>query len=89
MAHASEGRKVGHPPKSPCSLKDVGSGAPAAGEVGKAPDGLVDIPTLPGQYPDDLPHARTANQRGNAMRNEGLTFASLARTKVALYSGWG
>lgn len=65
------------------------SGAPAAGEVGKAPDRLVDIPTLPGQYPDDLPHARTANQRGNAMHNEGLTFASLARTKVALYSGWG
>lgn len=69
-----------------------GSGAPAAGEVGKAPDGLVDITTLPGR---EVPRWSTPcqdskpNSGGNAMHNEGLTFASLARTKVALHSGWG
>lgn len=59
MAHASEGRKVGHPPQSPCSLKDQEGGAegrsPAAGEMGKAPDGLLDSPTLSGQHPDGHP----------------------------------
>lgn len=80
MAHASEGRKVGHPPKSPCSLKDVGERSSCSR---RGREGSRRI----GRYPH--PARAVPNQRGNAMHSEGLTFASLARTKVALYSGWG